>query len=151
MLLKSQSNDTPNITKSSDSFSTKIVNAGDWGCIVRNPETIIVLVLLAFNFITQRSNHSLTLTRSRHRDSATVTALELSEWSHRHNRSAYSPEWKKLRGAVYGTHPKVHRRSGSHIESYSMCPPHSMGAPCMSCTFEHISVTRVCMYIYIYL
>ena len=36
-------------------------------------ETIIVLVLLAFNFIPQRSHHSLTLPRSRIRDSATVT------------------------------------------------------------------------------
>ena len=36
-------------------------------------ESIIVLVLPAFNFIYQRSHHSLTLTRSRHRDYATVT------------------------------------------------------------------------------
>ena len=50
-----------------------IVNAGDGGCIVHDLETIIVLVLLAFNFIPQRSHHSLTLTRSRLRDSATVT------------------------------------------------------------------------------
>ena len=58
---------TPNITRSSDSFSTfpPIVNGGDWGCIVRDLETIIVLVLLAFNFIPQRSHHSLTLPRSR--------------------------------------------------------------------------------------
>ena len=45
------------------SFSTvpPIVNGGDWGCIVRNLETIIVLVLLAFNFIPQRSHHPLSL------------------------------------------------------------------------------------------
>ena len=36
-------------------------------------KTNIVLVLLAFNFIPQWSHHSLTLLRSRIRDSATVT------------------------------------------------------------------------------
>ena len=70
-----ESNVTPNITRSSDSFSTvpPIVNGGDRGCIMRNLETIIVLVLLAFNFIPQRSYQSLTLPRSRIRDSATAT------------------------------------------------------------------------------
>ena len=43
------------------------------GCIVRDQETIIVFVLLAFKFIPQMSHHSLTLPRSRLRDSATVT------------------------------------------------------------------------------
>ena len=38
-------------------------------------ETIIVLVLLAFNFIHQRSHHSLTLPRSLNKDSATVTLI----------------------------------------------------------------------------
>ena len=58
-----ESNVTPNITRSSDSFSTvpPIVAGGDGGCILRNLETIIVLVLLAFNFTYQRSHHSLTL------------------------------------------------------------------------------------------
>ena len=89
-------NITPNITRSSDSFSTvpPIVNEGDWGCIVRDLETIIVLVLLAFNFIPQRSHHSLTLPMSWIRDSATATltpgmAQQPSKWSHKHNRSAY--------------------------------------------------------------
>ena len=50
-----------------------MVNDGDWGCIVRDLETIIVLVLLAFNFIPQRAHHAFTLTRSRFRESATVT------------------------------------------------------------------------------
>ena len=70
-----ESNVTPNITRSSDSFSTvpPIVHGGDWGCIVHDMETIIVLVFLAFNFIPKRSQHSLTLLRSRIRDSATVT------------------------------------------------------------------------------
>ena len=70
-----ESNVTPKIRRSSDSFSTvpPIVNEGYWGCIVRDLETIIVLVLLAFNFIPQRSNHSLTQPRSRIRDSATAT------------------------------------------------------------------------------
>ena len=57
----------------SDSFITvpPLVNAGDWVCVVRHLETIIVLVLVAFNFIPERSHHSLTLTRSWLRDSAT--------------------------------------------------------------------------------
>ena len=46
---------------------------GDWGYIVRDLETIIVLVLLAFNFIPHRLHHSLTLLRSRFNDSATAT------------------------------------------------------------------------------
>ena len=48
-------------------------NKGDRGCNVHDLQTIIVLVLLAFNFIPQRSHHSLTLPRSRIRHSATVT------------------------------------------------------------------------------
>ena len=46
-----ESNVIHNITRSSDSFSTvpPIVNRGEWGCIVRDLETIIVLVLPAFN------------------------------------------------------------------------------------------------------
>ena len=74
-----ESNVTPNITKSSDSFCTvpPIVNGGDWECIVRDLETIIVLVLLALNFIPQRSHHSLTLPRSRIRDSANATLSSL--------------------------------------------------------------------------
>ena len=38
-----------------------------WGCIV------IIIVLVSFNFIPQRSHHSLTLPRSQIRDSATAT------------------------------------------------------------------------------
>ena len=66
-----ESNVTPSITRSSDTFSTvnPIVNGGDWECIVHNLETIIVLVLLAFKFHSKRSHHSLI----RIRDSATVT------------------------------------------------------------------------------
>ena len=92
-----KSNVTPKITRSSDSFSTvpPIVNWGDWGCIVRDLKTIVVLVLLAFNFIPQRSRHSLALPRSRIRDFATATHLgmaqQLAQWSHQHNRSAYFP------------------------------------------------------------
>ena len=46
-----ESNVTHNIIRSSGSFSTvpSIVNRGDWGCILLDLETIIVLVLLAFN------------------------------------------------------------------------------------------------------
>ena len=76
----------------SDSFSTlpPIVNGGDL-------ETIIVLVLLAFNFILQRSHHSIILPRSLFGDSATVT-LTTGDGpkSHRHNRSAYSPKWNNV-------------------------------------------------------
>ena len=50
--------------------SPPIVNADDLGYIVRELETIIVLVLLAFNFILQRSHHSQTFTRSRLRNYA---------------------------------------------------------------------------------
>ena len=48
-----ESNVTHNITRSSDAFRTvpPIANGGDRGCIVCDLETIIVLVLLAFNFI----------------------------------------------------------------------------------------------------
>ena len=72
-----ESNVTPNIARSSDSFSAvpPIVNGGDWGCIVSDLETIIVFVLLALNFIPQRSHHSLTLPRSRIIDPATVTLM----------------------------------------------------------------------------
>ena len=41
--------------------------------MVRDLGTVIVFVLLAFNFIPLSSHHSLTLPRSRIRDSATVT------------------------------------------------------------------------------
>ena len=57
-----ESNVTLNITRSSNSLSTvpPIVNGGDWRCIVRDLKTIIVTDLLAFNFIPQRSHHSIT-------------------------------------------------------------------------------------------
>ena len=65
--------------------------------IVHDMETIIVLVLLAFNFIPQRSHHSL---RSWLRDSATATlrpgdgttAIKVESSA---NRSAYSPKLKR--------------------------------------------------------
>ena len=45
-----ESNVTPNITRSSASFSTvpPIVNAGEWGCVVRDLGTIIVLHYKSF-------------------------------------------------------------------------------------------------------
>ena len=51
-----ESNVTPDITRSSDSFSTvpKIVNAGGWGCIGYDLGSFIVL--LAFNFIPSRGH-----------------------------------------------------------------------------------------------
>ena len=55
MLLKVilESNVNPNISRSIDFYSAvpPIVNEGDWGCIVRDLETIILVVLLQFNFI----------------------------------------------------------------------------------------------------
>ena len=36
----------------------QIFNGGDWGCNVRDLETIILLVLLAFNFFPQKSHQS---------------------------------------------------------------------------------------------
>ena len=50
-----------------------IVNRGDWGFIVSDLETIIVL--LAFNFIPQKSHHLLTMPRSQIRHSATLTLV----------------------------------------------------------------------------
>ena len=60
------------MSRLSDSFSTvpPIVNGGDWGCIVRDLGTIIVLVLLAINFHHTKSH---TLRRSRFRNSTTLT------------------------------------------------------------------------------
>ena len=51
-----ESNVTRNITIKVISFSTvpPIVNGGDWGCIVRDLETIVLLVLLAFNLIPKK-------------------------------------------------------------------------------------------------
>ena len=70
-----ESNVTLNITRSSDSLSTvlSIVYRGNWGCTVRDLGPIVVLVLLAFSFIPQRSNYSLTLPRSQIGDSTNVT------------------------------------------------------------------------------
>ena len=47
--------------------------AGDWRCIGHDLDTIIVLVMLAFSFIPQRSHHSFTRLKSRFRDPATAT------------------------------------------------------------------------------
>ena len=94
-----ESNVTIKISSSSDSINTvpSKINGSGWGCIVRNLETIIVLVLLAFNFIPQRWHHSLTLPRWRIRDFATLTLTPQQSWywCHQHNRSAYFSEFKK--------------------------------------------------------
>ena len=88
-----ESNDTLNISRSSDFSGTvaSIVNVGDWGCIVRDLETIIVFVSLAFNFIPHR------LVRT--------PGMSPQPWkrSHLHNRSAYSPEWRTTPRCTYGT------------------------------------------------
>ena len=69
-----ESNVTPKITRSSDSFNTvpPIVNGGWLGMHCAWPRDYHSLGL-AFNFIPQRSHHSLTLPRSQIRDSATAT------------------------------------------------------------------------------
>ena len=54
-------------------YGPPIVNGGDWGCIVRDLETIIVLVLIVFNFIRYRAQHLLTLPWLWLRYSANVT------------------------------------------------------------------------------
>ena len=68
-----KSNVDPNISRSSDSFSTvlAIINWGVWGYIVCYLWTTIVFH--AFYFISQRLHHSLTLPRSQFRYCATVT------------------------------------------------------------------------------
>ena len=47
-----ESNVTPHITRSGDSFSTvpKIVNGGDWGCIVRDLDNYHSLGLTSIEF-----------------------------------------------------------------------------------------------------
>ena len=57
-----------------------IVNEGDCWCFVHDLETIIVLVLLAFNVIPQRSHHSLTFPRSRFKDSGTANLINAWGW-----------------------------------------------------------------------
>ena len=79
MLLKIilESNVTLNISRSSDSFSAvpTIVNEGHRGCIVRDLETIILL--LAFNFILQMSRLSLTMPRSQLKDPVTTILMSV--------------------------------------------------------------------------
>ena len=52
--------------------SPPIINGVTGDALCRDLETIIVLVTLVCNSIPQKSHHSLTLSRSRFRDSATV-------------------------------------------------------------------------------
>ena len=71
---------------------------------MRDLEAIIVVV----NFVPQRSHLSLNLPSSWFRDSATKTlepagmTLQPSKLSHRHNRSAHFPEWKKSLKCIGG-------------------------------------------------
>ena len=73
-----ESNATPRISRSSNSFSTVLLNEGDWGYIVGDLETIVVSILVASNFVPHRSHHTLTLPKSRFMNSATAT-LTLSD------------------------------------------------------------------------
>ena len=81
-----ESNVVPKILWSSDSFSIVplIVNGGDWRWFLHGLETIILLVLLAFNFTSQRSHRSLTLPRSQFKDFTTVinSYYKLVFWIH---------------------------------------------------------------------
>ena len=116
-----ESNVTANTSRSSDFLSTvpPIVNWGDWGCIIRNLNTLILFVFLSFNFISKRSHHSLTLPRSRFREPATVTLTpveeQLSKWSHRHNQYAYSPVWKKIQRCTGGIITGPKRCTAAHL------------------------------------
>ena len=92
------SNVTPNMIRSTDSFSTvpSRVNRDNWGWTVRDLETIIVLVLLAFSFIPHRSFHTHSLFGSRF--IGTVTAAlpagdgpQLPKWSRQHYQRACFP------------------------------------------------------------
>ena len=69
-----ESNVAHNITRLSDSFSTvpPIINGGDLGSIVRDLETIIAWCY-SHSHLFHKGYHSLTLPRSRIKDSATVT------------------------------------------------------------------------------
>ena len=105
----SESNVTPNTSRSSDFFGTvpPIINGRDWGHNMRDRETIIVLALLSFNFSPNSSHHSLT---SPCHGPVTATVLvcyynfithgdgtiQPSKWSHGHNLSAYSAAWKEV-------------------------------------------------------
>ena len=113
-----ESSVTPNTTRSSDLFSTvpTIVNGGNSGCIVRDLESIIVLVLLTFSFIVQRSH-------LQDHGSGTLLlqlwrlgmAQHPSKWSHQHYRSAYFPKWKKA--------PKCRRNNnGPKTQSFLQRP-----------------------------
>ena len=95
---------TSNIRRSADSSSTvpSRINRVYWGWIV------IVLVLLAFNFIPHRSHHILTPFRSRFRDSVTATpllgmALQLPKWSGQHNSRNCFTLWRKAARCTAGT------------------------------------------------
>ena len=92
-----ESNVTPNISRSSDFFSTvpPSVNMGDWGCIVLDLETI-VLVLLAFNLIPQRSHHSLTLSRSRIRQGLCYCISNARKWHKSHQSGVIDITYRRI-------------------------------------------------------
>ena len=105
-----ESNATQNISRSSDSFSTvlPIVNGGDWECIVRDL-AFMNCALLPFNFISQRSHHSLTLPRSRFRD----RAIYLYNARGRHNR------WSGVNGTTNRLFSKIEKSSETHRRNNS--------------------------------
>ena len=102
-------NVTPNITRSLDSLSTvpPIINGGDWGCIVRDLETIIVLV----SRIQFHSPKVTPLTNPAKVTDQGLCDCNSNAWgchnshqsSPQHNRSAYFPEWKIAPKCTGGT------------------------------------------------
>ena len=108
----SEPNVTLNIWRSSDSSSTVLPRAivGDWGSIVRDLETIIVLVLLTFHFILQRSHHSLTLPKSRYSNSATTNRMPGDETSNIYELWNIDPNWLKETGGSWWHHHGVTAR-----------------------------------------
>ena len=82
-----ESNVTPNIARSSDSLF-QYSSANSFVCDLE-----IIIVLVSFHFIPQRSHHSLTPQISR----------IASKFNHKHNWSAYFPEWNKALKCTGGT------------------------------------------------
>ena len=114
---------TPNITRSSDSFTTvlPIVNMGDWGCIVHDLKTYHSLGLTRIQF------HSPKVTPL----ARTAKVMDLGfcycnsntrRWHnshqirHQHNWSAYFSKWKK-------NNSKVYRRSNSRPKTLPCSNP----------------------------
>ena len=123
-----ESNVTPNMARSSDSFNTvlPIVNGGATGCIVLDLGTIIAFVLLAFNFIPNTSHHSrkylaeVTIQGlcNYHSPGDGTTAIKVESSAY---LLAYSPVLKiaprRTRGTITGLKHNVHQFTPKIIET----------------------------------